>query len=159
MGILIATGLLILTGCRSVPPKTPSSWSKENVLELMKSDRVDRIIVYYFREDASLFEAMNERELERAYSSCIIISDNKFMHSRFRDRLINAISNSSMEPSDRVSTDLRWGCVFVDISGNRFVSLYFSREHGGVINGTDVSTDGKVVEFLRSEFGCITVNW
>ena len=159
MGILIATVLLMLTGCRSVPTKTPSTWSKENVLELMKSERVNRITVYYFREDALLSEAMNERDLERIYSSCIIINENKDLHSRFRDRLIDVVSNSSMVANDRVSRDLRWGCVFTDLSGNRILSLYFASGRSGVVNDASVMTDGKVVALLRAEFGCVTDNW
>jgi hypothetical protein len=155
--LLLASITLLCSGCASMRSVSPAPWSKDDVIERMRSVDVDRVVVYYYRETASLFEAMNESRLERNYSSCIIIQD--FKDSLFRDRLINAFSISSMKPSDRASRDLRWGCIFFDENGKRLVTLYFAPNHGAVINGTELFTDDKVTECLRTEFKCIIANW
>jgi hypothetical protein len=122
-----------------------------------RSDRVEKVVIYYIPEEFMPVRAIDEASLEvTSYGSVTL---RNFGSARIRDGLLATLKEGSMTATESVSADYRWGCIFYGPKNQRLVSLYLTKGGSGRINDILVKTDGKTLEFLRTECEFLVRMW
>jgi hypothetical protein len=139
-----------LAAIAQVGPKTPElGLDIQAKLVENGSNCVAQVEIYRFPEDVMLGNALRPDGLERAFWTKTTIR--QFEKSPLRKELIFALARSFKHRSGGPA-DARWGCVLYNFEGKRIVSIYLDQFGAGQVDGTQVSTDGKLLDLLRKRF-------
>ena len=124
-----------------------------SAVKLLRSQAIVTLEIFYLPEELTTRGALDPKQLEQACFYRIRVEQFQYC-TKLRRGLISALESSAVTPTTD-QADLRWGCVFYNARKARVLAMYFGSFGKGMIGRTWVTTNGKVVEFLRSRCSCV----